>query len=58
MDVSFSYMIGDKAADMIAGKRAGLTTILVGTGYGKETAENFKAYDHYFEDISQLKSVI
>lgn len=58
IDVSASYMIGDKAADMIAGKRAGLTTILVGTGYGKETAENFKDYDHYFEDISQIKSVI
>ncbi len=58
IDTAESYMIGDKEADIIAGRRAGLRTILVGTGYGKETAANFKGYDHYFEDISGLMTVI
>jgi len=58
IDISYSFFIGDKEADMLAGKKAGLTTILVGTGYGKETAENFRDYDHYFEDISGVRSVI
>ena len=37
---SKSYMIGDKASDIEFGKTNGLTTILVKTGYGKETWEN------------------
>lgn len=35
-----SFLVGDRAADMSAGKKAGCTTILVLTGYGKtEEAE-------------------
>lgn len=30
-----SWMVGDKAADIVCGKRAGLRTALVRTGYGK-----------------------
>lgn len=33
IDFKNSYMIGDRTADIKAGERAGLTTILVGTGY-------------------------
>lgn len=58
IDISGSFMIGDKEADIIAGKRSGLTSILVGTGYGRETERNFKEYDHYFDDISGVMSVI
>jgi D,D-heptose 1,7-bisphosphate phosphatase len=58
LDISQSFMIGDKEADIIAGKKAGLTTILVGTGYGRETEKKFKGYDHYFDDISGIRSVI
>ncbi|MBU4485510.1 MAG: HAD family hydrolase [Candidatus Delongbacteria bacterium] len=58
IDRSQSYMIGDKESDIIAGKNAGLKTILVGTGYGKETAVIFKDYDYYFENISGIKAII
>ncbi len=58
IDTASSFMIGDKEADMVSGRKAGLTTILVGTGYGKETVNNFKDYDHYFEDISGVRSII
>ncbi|MFQ5896735.1 MAG: D-glycero-alpha-D-manno-heptose-1,7-bisphosphate 7-phosphatase [Candidatus Methylomirabilia bacterium] len=34
LDLSASYMVGDKIADVEAGCRAGLTPILVLTGYG------------------------
>lgn len=43
IDMQKSWMIGDKLADIIAGKRAGVRTILVLTGYGvkeKEYLEN------------------
>ena len=34
LDLSASYFIGDKAADVECGRRAGMRTILVLTGYG------------------------
>jgi len=36
IDLSSSYMIGDRLLDIEAGHRAGCTSILVETGYGKE----------------------
>jgi D-glycero-D-manno-heptose 1,7-bisphosphate phosphatase len=42
IDLSRSYMIGDKLSDIEAGKRAGCKTILVLTGKGIETAEMIK----------------
>lgn len=38
IDLRQSYMIGDKAADIEAGRRAGCTPLLVLTGYGAKTA--------------------
>ena len=59
VDKSASYMIGDKLLDTEAGQRFGVTSILVGTGYGaelhKEQQEKGEkpSYDHYAEDLSQ-----
>jgi D-glycero-D-manno-heptose 1,7-bisphosphate phosphatase len=36
VDLAASYMVGDKAADVECGRRAGVKTILVLTGYGEE----------------------
>lgn len=36
LDLARSYMVGDKAADVEAGVRAGCRAILVATGYGRE----------------------
>lgn len=36
IDKAYSFMIGDKLLDIEAGKNYGLTSILVGTGYGGE----------------------
>lgn len=38
IDLARSYMIGDKASDIEAGRAAGCRTILVQTGYGREHA--------------------
>lgn len=37
IDLSSSYIVGDSAADIMAGKNAGIKTVLVKSGYGKET---------------------
>ena len=36
LDLSRSWMVGDKTSDIECGKNAGLRTVLVETGYGKE----------------------
>ncbi|ABA88532.1 D-glycero-D-mannoheptose-1,7-bisphosphate phosphatase [Syntrophotalea carbinolica DSM 2380] len=40
IDLHRSFMVGDKPADMDAGRRAGCTPLLVLTGYGAETAQS------------------
>lgn len=53
IDKAHSYMIGDKLLDTEAGRRYGVKTILVGTGYGKEQKDSVRpqeekeAFDHY-----------
>jgi D-glycero-D-manno-heptose 1,7-bisphosphate phosphatase len=47
IDLAGSYFIGDKAADVECGRRAGMRTILVLTGYGAEQkcVADFRAAD-------------
>jgi D-glycero-D-manno-heptose 1,7-bisphosphate phosphatase len=47
LDLAASYMIGDKAADVECGRRAGARTILVMTGYGslQDCAPDYRAPD-------------
>ena len=40
IDIAASFVIGDKACDVELGRAAGATTILVRTGYGRETEES------------------
>ena len=46
IDLSHSAVIGDKASDILLGKQMGLTTILVLTGYGKETLRKMGGEAH------------
>jgi D-glycero-D-manno-heptose 1,7-bisphosphate phosphatase len=39
LDPSRSFMVGDKPADVLAGQRAGMRSVLVRTGYGAAHAE-------------------
>jgi D-glycero-D-manno-heptose 1,7-bisphosphate phosphatase len=47
IDLAASYMVGDKAADIECGRRAGTRTILVLTGYGaaQKCAADFTSAD-------------
>lgn len=59
VDKKASYMIGDKLLDTQAGKNFGVTSILVGTGYGAQEHAKVQAgeascsYDYYAETLSQ-----
>jgi D-glycero-D-manno-heptose 1,7-bisphosphate phosphatase len=58
VDKSHSYMIGDKLLDTEAGRRYGVSSILVGTGYGNELynglteEEKKEALDAYAKDMT------
>ena len=43
LDLRSSYTVGDKLSDIEMGRRAGCRTILVLTGYGKETRQRLKS---------------
>jgi D-glycero-D-manno-heptose 1,7-bisphosphate phosphatase len=56
IDLSRSWMIGDKEIDVECGRRAGCRTILVRTGYGAELANT--AADFVHEDIVSASKMI
>lgn len=45
IDLNMSYLIGDKKTDLDAGRAAGCRTILVRTGYGKQTEQELGIED-------------
>lgn len=64
VDKAHSYMIGDKLIDTEAGKRYGVKSILVGTGYGKELysslkpEKRLKVLDYFAETLNQAADFI
>ncbi len=58
-DASRAFVIGDKACDVDLGRRAGATTILVDTGYGKETAGDPAVVpDHRAADLAAAAGLV
>lgn len=51
IDLSRSWMIGDKSIDIECGRNAGVRTILVETGYGRKTAEC--SPDHHAPTVTE-----
>jgi histidinol-phosphate phosphatase family protein len=51
IEISYSYIIGDKTSDMETGKRAGMKTILVQTGYKGKDGEFNGEPDFYAKDL-------
>lgn len=55
IDLSLSYMIGDRYGDIAAGVRAGCKTILVGSGDQQGSHPN---YDHQVHSLSEAVTII
>ena len=58
IDLSNSYMVGDRAGDIFAGQRAGLKTILLESGYGTERLEREVKPDYVFEDLRGIMEIL
>lgn len=58
IDLQQSFMVGDKDADLEAGRRAGCTPFLVLTGYGTETAHNIDPSIRRFPSLVEVVDFI
>ena len=56
LDLSRSFFIGDKQSDIECGRNAGVKTILVRTGYGKETDSVLA--EHVAQDLAEAADII
>lgn len=58
IDLNRSYMVGDRAIDILAGKKAGAATVLVRTGYGEKGLEQDVRPDFIFSDLKEFVEYI
>lgn len=53
-----SYMVGDRASDILAGQNMGLKTILVESGYGTKRLEQPVAPDQVVKDLRSVAALL
>lgn len=57
LELSKSFMVGDKLSDLEAGRNAGCETILVRTGNGRETEKSLNVHQHPNHIVDSIKQV-
>ncbi len=58
IDMSRSYMIGDRASDILAGQKAGVKTILLESGYGTAKLEAEVSPDYVCNDLRDVIEIL
>lgn len=58
IDMMNSYMVGDRAGDIIAGQNAGVKTILVESGYGTARLEEEVMPDYVAGDLRSVLEIL
>ncbi|MCS7008553.1 MAG: alanine racemase, partial [Chthoniobacterales bacterium] len=59
LDLNRSWLVGDKEADLLCGRNAGLRTLLVRTGYGNRTEKSARFLaDFVCDSISEAAEII
>lgn len=58
IDMEHSYMVGDRAGDIIAGQNAGVRTILLESGYGTTRLERDVSPDYVLEDLRDVIKIL
>ena len=54
IDMGKSYLVGDRASDIICGQNAGLKTVLLESGYGTKRLEQKVMADHICRDLEEF----
>ena len=58
IDMTRSYMVGDRASDILTGQRAGIKTILLESGYGSVRLEQNVTPDYVFADLCDVIDIL
>lgn len=58
IDMENSYMVGDRAGDILAGQNAGIKTILVESGYGTARLEREVVADYVLGDLRDVAAML
>lgn len=58
IDIEKSYMVGDRASDILLGQNAGLTTVLLESGYGTKRLEQEVTPDYILKDLREIISIL
>lgn len=54
IDLKKSYLVGEKESNILAGKNAQVSTVLVKKGYGKDWINNEIKPDYVFENLKEF----
>ncbi len=58
IDIGRSFMVGDRAGDIIAGQNVGLRTVLAESGYGLARLEAKVASDFIIRDLREMAELL
>ena len=58
IDMNRSYMVGDRAGDILTGQRAGIKTVLLESGYGSARIEQNVTPDYIFADLCNVMDIL
>ncbi|MCM1231261.1 MAG: HAD family hydrolase [Ruminococcus flavefaciens] len=58
IDMEHSYMVGDRAGDILTGKNVGIKTVLVESGYGTERLESAVEADYVLKDLRGVIEIL
>lgn len=58
IDMNRSYMVGDRASDILTGQRAGIKTVLLESGYGSARLEQNVTPDYVFADLRNVIDIL
>ncbi len=58
IDLERSYMVGDRASDILTGQAAELKTVLLESGYGTQHLESCVEPDYVFNNLSEFVEML
>lgn len=58
IDMRYSYMVGDRASDILAGQNAGVRTVLLESGYGSARLECDVIPDYILKDLRSVVEIL
>lgn len=58
INLAKSYMVGDRAGDILAGQNLGIRTVLLESGYGTGRLEADVVPGHIFTDLRDLLEIL